>query len=198
MNIGLFGGSFDPIHSGHINPIQEAKKALGLDRVYFLPTAQPPHKRTRKLASRWARYTMVELALLEEPELYVAEVEIEPSTPAYTVETLEHFRREYPSARWTLLMGADSFRQLPQWRRWHDILLLAHLGVLVRPGETLNDIHPHLQRALDGGRVRVVNNQPHPASSSSIRQQLAQGEPLPPHWLPRRVLDYIEKYGLYR
>lgn len=198
MNIGLFGGSFDPIHCGHIHPIREAQEALDLDRVYFLPTAHPPHKRRQQLASRWSRYTMVELALLDEPDLFVAETEIEPSTPAYTVETLESFRRVDSSARWTLLMGADSFRQLPQWRRWHDILLLAHIGVLVRPGETLQEVHPHLQKALDGGRVQVVNNQPHPASSTSIRQQLAQGKTLPARWLPPRVLHYIEKYGLYR
>ena len=98
MKIGLFGGSFDPIHRGHVEPVREARRRLGLERVIYLPTATPPHKPRRALAPALARFAMVELALLGEEGLYVSAHELTPERPAYTVETLEHFRRQMPEA----------------------------------------------------------------------------------------------------
>ena len=202
MNIGLYGGSFDPIHQGHIEPVLEARRAAELDRVIYLPTARPPHKQDRRLISPQARFTMVEMALLDHPELEVSDFEMDTSAPSYTVETLEHFHR--PDRRLHLIVGADSFIQLDRWVRWRDILTLARLVVLTRPGWTADrdTTAPELLELmdLDPGHERsavLVENRPIAASSTEIRRRLAQGESVPAGWLPRPVLKYIEKYGFY-
>jgi nicotinate (nicotinamide) nucleotide adenylyltransferase len=134
MKIGLFGGSFDPIHRGHIEPVKEARRLLGLEWVIYLPTAVPPHKPGRRLAPPLARYAMVELALLHEPALEVCAYELTLDRPAYTAETLEHFQRQLPAAELHLLIGGDSFFELPHWVRWRDVVGTARLVVLSRPG----------------------------------------------------------------
>ena len=112
MKVGLFGGSFDPIHRGHLDPVRAAMRDLGLDRVIYLHTARPPHKPGRALAPALARYAMVELALLGEEGLYASAHELTLDRPAYTIETLEHFRRQMPAAELYLLIGGDSFADL--------------------------------------------------------------------------------------
>jgi nicotinate (nicotinamide) nucleotide adenylyltransferase len=134
MKIGLFGGSFDPIHCGHVEPVKEARRLLGLERVIYLPTAIPPHKPGRVLAPPLARYAMVEMAILSEEGLYASPYELTLDRPAYTAETLEHFQRELPAAELHLLIGGDSFFELPRWVRWRDIAAAARLVVLARPG----------------------------------------------------------------
>lgn len=202
--LGLYGGSFDPIHLGHVLPVLAAREALDLDRVLYLPTAQPPHKSSRDLAPALRRLAMVELALLDHPGLEVSGFEMESEGPAYTVRTLEHFRQLYPEARLFLVLGADSFVQLPTWRRFPDLLELAELAVMARPGwqpdsgmEGADRLDPRLRRALDEGRVHVLTNPPLPMSSTALRRCLAQGEAPPEGWLAPPVLNYIRKYGLY-
>jgi len=134
MKVGLFGGSFDPIHCGHLEPVKEARRLLGLERVIYLPTAIPPHKPGRLLAPPLARYAMVEMAILAEEGLYASPYELTLDRPAYTAETLEHFQRELPAAELHLLIGSDSFFELPHWVRWRDIAAAARLVVLARPG----------------------------------------------------------------
>lgn len=204
MKVGLFGGSFDPIHCGHVEPVREARRALGLDRVLYLPTAQPPHKPKRQAAPPLARFAMVELALLGEEALYVSPYELTLGRPAFTVESLEHFRRELPGAELHLILGADSFLDLPQWHRWRRLPELAHLVVLARPGwelaRTTRDggRSAELADLLAAGRVTIVERQPVDLSSSAIRALLAAGEEPPPGALPPLVLEYVRKYQLYR
>jgi len=205
VRIGLYGGSFDPIHRGHLAPVRRAREVLGLDRVLYLPTARPPHKPERDFASRWARYAMVELALLEEDGLYASPFEIRRSEPSYTVDTLEHFRRRHPGAELVYLLGADSFAQLDGWREWRRIVELAELGVLTRPGwqeaASPAELPAELRRALGEGRARRVENEPVDASSTEIRRRLAAGgaaERELAGLVPPRVLHYIAKYDLYR
>jgi nicotinate-nucleotide adenylyltransferase len=200
MKIGLFGGSFDPIHRGHIEPVREARRLLGLERVIYLPTATPPHKPRRALAPAHARYAMVELALLDEEGLYVSAHELTPERPAYTVDTLEHFRREMPDSELHLLVGGDSFADLHHWVRWQEIAAAARLVVLARPGWDLDSI------SLDSGvaalartdRVLVVRQAAVDVSSTRLREQLAAGLPLSPGDVPDLVVRYVQKYGLYR
>jgi nicotinate (nicotinamide) nucleotide adenylyltransferase len=140
MKVGLFGGSFDPIHCGHLEPVKQARRQLGLDRVIYLPTAIPPHKPVRRLAPPLARYAMVELAILHEEGLCASPYELTLDRPAYTAETLEHFQRQLPGAELYLLIGSDSFLELPHWFRWRDIAAAARLVVLSRPGSDLADL----------------------------------------------------------
>ena len=200
MRIGLFGGSFDPIHQGHVEPVREAQRRLGLDRVVFLPTATPPHKPDRSFAPALARFAMVELALLDLSELQVSTHELTLDRPAYTVETLAHFRQLEPDAEIFLILGADSFLEFTSWVRWRETLDLVPLVVLTRPGFQSDPppvLAPELQAAVDAGRVHFVANSPLAASSTEVRQRLAAGDALPEGWLSPRVLAYAAKYRLY-
>jgi nicotinate-nucleotide adenylyltransferase len=199
MKIGLFGGSFDPIHRGHIEPVQEARRALGIERVYYLPTAVPPHKPQGNLASPLARFTQVELALLREEGLFASAHELTPERRAFTAETLEHFRRELPGADLHLFLGADSFLDLPHWHRFRDILSSARLVVLVRPGWPFDRaaLPPKLAE-IPADRLFFPELQEVGVSSTRVRELFARAEPIPSGWLPEPVLHYIAKYRLYR
>jgi nicotinate-nucleotide adenylyltransferase len=198
--IGLFGGSFDPIHDGHILPILEAKRSFGLDRVVYLPTAQPPHKKRRRFAPALSRYAMVELALLPYPELKVSGYELLSDSYSYTVETLEHFRSLDDSADLHLMIGADSFYELPGWRRWRDILQLAKLVVLARPGwKDLDQAPPEdlavELRQLPEDRLLWLETERVDQSSTRVRELLRAGKK--PDRVPAAVLDFCRKYELY-
>jgi nicotinate-nucleotide adenylyltransferase len=175
---------------------------LGLDRVVFLPTANPPHKSGREFAPALRRWAMVELALLEEEGLEASTLELTPESPAYTVETLEHYRQAEPGAELHLIIGGDSFADLPHWRRWRELFQLARLVVLLRPGwdrELLvAEAPPELAAAAGAGRVAFLANQPVPISSTELRRIFAAGETPPPGLVAEPVVKYIRKYGLYR
>jgi nicotinate-nucleotide adenylyltransferase len=200
MKIGLFGGSFDPIHRGHIDPVREARKTLGLDRVIYLPTARPPHKPGRALAPALARFVMVEMALLGEEGLEVSAHELTLDRPSYTVETLEHFRREMPEADLHLLIGGDSFADLHHWVRWREIAEAARLVVLTRPGWELETapLDPGVADLARTGRALLLRQPPVDVSSTRLRELLASGLPLPEGAVPELVVRYVQKYALYR
>ena len=202
MKVGLFGGSFDPIHRGHIDPVQEARRDLGLDRVIYLPTAKPPHKPGRVLAPAHVRYTMVELALLGEEGLYASPHELTPGRPAYTIETLEHFRREMPDAdtELFLLIGGDSFADLHLWVRFREIPGLARLVVLARPGWDFDTVplDAEVAEMTRTDRVILLRQTPVDVSSTRLRELLAAGLPLPLGAVPDLVVRYLQKYDLYR
>ncbi|MFN7941268.1 MAG: nicotinate-nucleotide adenylyltransferase [Thermoanaerobaculia bacterium] len=202
MRRGIFGGSFDPIHFGHLLPVERARRELGLERVDYLPTARPPHKADRRFAPALARYAMVELALLEREGLYASDLELDASRPTYTIDTLERLRTLAPGDDLQLIIGADSFADLPTWVRWREILVAARLAVLTRPGfrreELLAAAPPELVAAAAAGRVAWIDNPPLELSSTELRRRLAAGEPIPAGWVPERVLTYVAKYRLYR
>jgi nicotinate-nucleotide adenylyltransferase len=200
MKVGLFGGSFDPIHRGHIDPVREARRALGLDRVIYLPTARPPHKPGRTLAPAFRRYAMVEMALLDEEGLDVSAYELTVDRPAYTIETLEHFRREMPAAEIHLLIGGDSFAELHHWVRWREIPGAARLVVLTRPGWSLEtvELHPEVAELARNGRALLLHQSPVDVSSTRVRESLSAGRPLPAGEVPELVVRYVHKYDLYK
>jgi nicotinate-nucleotide adenylyltransferase len=198
--IGLFGGSFDPIHAGHVAPVRAARAALGLERVFFLPTAHPPHKAARRFAPALARFAMVELALLGEEGLFVSTHEL-GGQPSYTVETLEHFHAELPGADLHLIVGSDSLAEIESWRRWRELPRLARLVVLRRPGSE-GALRPEsLPRELDAarqaGRLLTVEHEPVPVSATALRAVLSSGGAPPAGSLHPLVLDYARKYRLY-
>ena len=202
MRLGLFGGSFDPVHSGHLLPVIEARETLGLDRVIYLPTARPPHKPGRQFAPSHARYSMVELALIDEPDLQVSALEWTPGRIAFTVDTLEHFARQESGAELFLLIGGDSFAALETWKRWRDIVDLAELVVLVRPGWQIDrrrdELSPDLGRLAKDGRVHFLANSAVEVSSTDLRARIGADEPIPEGAMSPLVLKYIRKYSLYR
>jgi nicotinate-nucleotide adenylyltransferase len=200
VKVGLFGGSFDPIHRGHVAPVQEARRRLGLERVFYLPTAQPPHKPDHRFAPALARWAMVELALLHEEGLLTSTHEM-AERPSYTVETLEHFHSVLPGADLHLLLGADSLAALPSWRRWRELTGLARLVVLTRPGwetaEVRRALPAELRDAEAAGRLVAVENEPCAVSATEVRASLGRGEAPAAGVLHPAVLDYVRKYRLY-
>jgi nicotinate-nucleotide adenylyltransferase len=212
VKLGLFGGSFDPIHRGHVEAGRSALEEADLDRVLFLPTADPPHKPPR-VASAWARLVMVELALLDEKGLYVSAHELTPGRTAYTVGTLEHFRDLWPEAELHLVVGSDSLARLHTWRRWRDLVRLARLVVQRRPGwgpdEVQREVPEELAAVLEEGEEAASRyreglpapiwiGRPTEVSSTALREAFHRGERPSEELLPPRVLDYIQKYDLYR
>ena len=206
MRVGLFGGSFDPIHLGHVAAARAAQAALALDRVLFLPTAQPPHKPERRFAPALARWTMVELAILDEPAFFASDVELTPGRPAYAIETLERFRAAAPGDQHFLLIGADSLATFDGWKRWRELLAAAEIGVFARPGYAWSEVEPGLDpelgtaiaSAFGEARLTWIDRVSHPASASEIRRRLAAREAVPEGWLDARVLAFTTKYDLYR
>ncbi len=195
--IGLFGGSFDPIHHGHIRPVLAARESLGLDVVHYLPTARPPHKPQGARAPALLRNTMVELALLPFPELLVSDAELDFGRAVYTIETVERYTAEFPDAELHLLLGVDSFNDLPGWRRFDDLIEAVKLVVLARPGE--RGLDPEVRSSVDRARGCVlVRHRSVDVSSSDIRRRLAQGADVSAELMPDPVLRYCRKYGLYR
>jgi nicotinate-nucleotide adenylyltransferase len=200
VKIGLFGGSFDPIHRGHLEPVRQARRELGLDQVLYLPTARPPHKPGRALAPAHARYAMVELALLAEEGLYASAHELTLDRPAFTVETLQHFRGAMPGAELFLLIGGDSLADLHHWVRWREIAAAARLVVLARPGWDLDaaSLDPEVAGLARTDRVLLLRQPPVDVSSTRLRELLAAGLPLPAGAVPDLVVRYLHKYDLYR
>jgi nicotinate-nucleotide adenylyltransferase len=210
MKLGLFGGSFDPIHWGHVRPVLRAVDELRLDRVVYLPTGRPPHKPDRKLAPALARYAMAELALLEFDCLHVSDRELSEAAPTYTVDTLQYFASAYQDTELHLLVGADAYAELRSWHRWEDILSIASIAVLARPDTTAVGGAGALAGAVPAGeaagdaarerpvRVRFVANPTLAVSSTEVRRCLARGERPPSGWVPEPVVDFALKYRLYR
>lgn len=199
--VGLFGGSFDPIHRGHLEPVREARRLLELDRVIYLPTARPPHKEDRRLTPAHARYTMVELALLGEEGLYASPFELREDQVSYTIDTIHHFRARWPETDLVLLIGDDSLARLTTWRAWRWIAAAAEIAALLRPGnareEILTALPTELRDAEQNGRLHFIPNPPVDVSSTDLRALLADGREPPPDALPPLVLDYARKYHLY-
>lgn len=201
--LGLYGGSFDPFHVGHLRPVRRAREALGLDRVLYLPTAEPPHKQDRWQAPGPVRYAMVELALLDEAGLYASAHELTPGKVSYTVQTLEDFQRDRPGTDLHLLIGGDSFLDLERWFQWERIIELARLVILPRPGfgvgALVDRASPPLRRLLDSGRaVEIDEPTLIDISSTEIKRQIRQGETGYRSLIPDLVLEYMDKYELYR
>jgi nicotinate-nucleotide adenylyltransferase len=209
--IGIMGGTFDPVHFGHLRLAQEASEILGLDRVRWVPAGQPWH-RGSPLAPAHHRLEMVRLAIENNGLFELDDAEIRQTAPGYTVETLERLRVEFGTERpLVLLLGTDAFRGLTSWQRWRDLFLLAHIFVAQRPGHSLTPGGmpgalaaewrkragtPDALRERPGGAVITYGTTALDISASAIRAHFAQKRS-PRYLLPSPVLDYIETHGLY-
>ena len=203
MRVGVFGGSFDPIHAGHVRIGQVALEQAQLDRVLYLPTARPPHKPKAEQAAALERWTMVELALLGEPRCIVGDQEMSAET-SYTIDTLERLEAAHPDVQFVLLLGEDSFRDLDSWKDAERIVRGWPLAVYPRGGvgdpvaASEVDVAPRSWSESGAQQPIHLEGALHDASSSRIRELLAEGAPLPEGWVPDPVLSFLEKYRLYR
>jgi nicotinate-nucleotide adenylyltransferase len=200
VKIGLFGGTFDPPHSGHLIVAQDAALALSLDRVLFMPAAQPPHKLGRAMSPAAIRAEMLGLAIAENPLFAFSSLELEREGPSYTVDTLERLTREQPGVQWTLLIGADQYAEFELWREPAVIRSRARIAVLARGGGSDGTAPvaaagiPPLE-PLEHGDVRVQVTRID-ISATQIRARVAAGQPIR-YMVPAAVEQFIFEHGLY-
>ena len=203
--LGVFGGTFDPIHYGHLRLAEDMADALGLERVLFIPAGQPPHRGAPRTEARH-RLAMVCRAVAGNPRFVADAREIERDAPSYTVDTLAALRAELGDERplW-LLLGADAFLGLPTWHDWRRLFDLANLAVATRPGASLAEAMPAALKAElaqrqgtagPAGAVRLRDTPPLDISATAIRDTLARHRSAR-YWLPDAVLDYIQEQKLY-
>jgi nicotinate-nucleotide adenylyltransferase len=207
--IGIFGGTFDPIHYGHLRLAEEMAEGLGLGRVLFIPAGQPPHRGTPRTGAT-QRLEMVRRAIAGNPRFEADAREIERPRPSYTVDTLTALRAELGNDQplW-LLLGADAFLDLPTWHEWRQLFDLANIAVAARPGAQQSDAMPDplkgevLKRQVADGSVAgpagaVLWRQMTPLdiSATAIRDTLARHGSAR-YLLPDAVLDYIHEHQLY-
>jgi nicotinate-nucleotide adenylyltransferase len=196
--LGIFGGTFDPPHIAHLVLAEEARRQLGLNRLLWVLTPEPPHKQGRPVTPLTQRLAMLSLALAGSPDFELSTLEIERPGPHYTVDTLGLLAERHPGAGLVYLMGADALAGLPDWRRPADLLNACHaLGVMRRPGQS-PDLK-ELEMRLPGlrGKVRFIDAPLLDISAAEIRRRAGAGEPFRYFVLPD-VYDYIQSEGLYR
>lgn len=198
MRLGVYGGTFDPVHFGHLLLAERAREECALEEVWFIPAGAPPHKLGAQIAAGAARAEMLEFAVAGVREFKVDRRELQRSGPSYTVETLRELRRERPGDELFLLLGADSLRDLPLWREPREIATLATLLVVNRgasPPPNLAPLVHHLgEEAVS--RIRVVEMPGIDISASDIRRRVAAGKSIR-YMTPRAVEQYIREHHLY-
>ena len=189
--IGIFGGTFDPPHLGHLIAAQQAAELLRLDRVLFIPAGRPPHKRQRVKAPAAARLAMVRLAIAGNPLFECSDIELRSEHPSYTADTLQRLTVSHPGARLHLLIGLDQAVLLPAWRQPERLFAQAKVCVLARPGSTFDTIPLPWRRRITAVPVSLID-----ISASTIRRRVAAGQRIG-YLVTPAVARYISKQGIY-
>ncbi|MCL1068085.1 nicotinate (nicotinamide) nucleotide adenylyltransferase [Shewanella olleyana] len=221
MKIGLLGGTFDPIHFGHIKPALEVKQRLGLDKVWLMPNHIPPHKQTTQVSSQH-RLAMTQLICQQYDEFEVCDIEINRDTPSYTATTLQLLTKQYPQHQFYFIMGTDSFIQFQSWYQWQSILKLCNVVVCQRPGWQLDKTSPMaaileqniaVSASAKTGKIFPVDVNLQDISSTEIRHILNQNGQKSfgftptsktsnvaevSHMLPNVIQEYIFEHHLYQ
>lgn len=188
--LGVFGGAFDPVHNGHLAVAQDVVHALDLDRLLFVPTARPPHRKNGPFASGEARIAMVEAAIEGNDQFTVWTGEFDREGPSYTVDTLRALCDQFTNAELFLVLGADQFSSFSAWREPEEITRLCEVVVVGRDGEDGNSAdHGHPHRSVAVPRLEV--------SSSGIRERVREGRPIR-YLVPRAVARIIQEQGWYK
>lgn len=187
--IGIFGGTFNPVHMGHLAIAQIALESFDLDKVIFVPSRQPPHKNIEPLAPAKNRYKMVKMAIAGNDRFEISDVEIKRDGKSYTIDTLQYFQDIFSAkTKMFFIVGGDAFTTLPKWKEIDRVLKLATFIVVNRPGfETSGKMIKHLTVTKPGIDI----------SSSYLRERIKSGKSVR-YLVPEAVFWYIEKHGLYK
>ena len=201
----VFGGTFDPVHLGHLGAVSALRDALHVETVIWLPAGEPPH-RPSPVASAAHRLAMLRLALAGEPDCVIDSRELDRSGPSYTVLSLEELRAEYPDQPLCLALGLDAALGLSEWHRWREVLALAGIAVIRRPGWSLPEplpqwwrdaqSHPRDSVPTAGGWMRFVDIPPIDTAAAQIREDLINGRSVEAK-VPAAVAGYIKEHELY-
>ncbi len=213
--VALFGGTFDPIHAGHLRSARRVGRRLGLDRVFFIPSSLPPHKARPDMAPAADRLRMVRLAVAGRKGWTASPIEIRAGGTSWSIRTIGAMRRRFPRARLFFITGADAFREIETWRAWRRVLRSCIFVVTTRPGADLaasvRGLDPPFagevlalgpgravrEADLRPGRILLLPIEALPVSSSAIREKARRGESLR-GLVPGAVEDYIRDRHLYR
>jgi len=196
--LGIMGGTFDPIHYGHLVAAEMARAEFKLSKVLFIPTGTPPHKDRKDISAAEMRYEMVKLAIQDNPAFDISRVEIEREGPSYTVETLRVLRRDWPDHELYFITGSDALLEIFSWREAEEIFRLVQYIGAARPGFDASDFflkvqqeHPETQ-----GKIHYLEVPALAISSTDIRARVRRGEPIR-YLLPETVRLYLEQHRLY-
>lgn len=211
--IGIFGGTFNPIHFGHLRLAEEVANTLDCDHIRFIPSAHPPHKPPPTVSAAH-RAKMVEIAIADNPRFKLDTCELHREGPSYTVDTLTALKQQFPQHHLCLLMGVDAFSQLNTWHRWQQLFELTHIVLVERPKQAQNKLHPALantwlqrrtplhtaidaMRNQDAGIITEISTTPLAISSTEIRNAFFQQQSAR-YLLPNDVMTWIQSHQLYQ
>jgi nicotinate-nucleotide adenylyltransferase len=196
MRIGVFGGSFDPVHLAHLILAEQGREQGRLDQVWFVPAARPPHKHS-ELTPFDRRVEMLQLAVAGNPAFRVEEVEKDRAGPSYTADTLDELATKHPGHEWALLVGSDTLRDLPGWHEPRRIVARAEVLVMARPGAAVVPLAELREKLGAEVRVTVAAMPLVDISSTEVRERLRTGRSVR-YLVPRAVEMYAGEKGLYR
>lgn len=193
---GFFGGTFNPIHNGHIHLADEAYTKLGLDRMILVPANIPPHKEAVDLCSSSDRFEMCRLAAEGKPGFEVSSFELKQGGKSYSYYTVLHFREQYPDDELYMMVGSDMLLIFDKWFRFEDILKEVTLAVVSRQYDDMDILKKKAAELSVYGRVEIINSDPYPVSSTEIRESIRNGQKYS-CYLPEKVVQYIRLNNLY-
>ncbi|MCM1023994.1 MAG: nicotinate (nicotinamide) nucleotide adenylyltransferase [Prevotella sp.] len=200
MRRAIFGGSFDPVHNGHVRLASELQKALALDRITVMPTGISPFKKDmeRRPASGADRLEMCRLAFADMPFAEVSDYEISRSGVSYTADTVRHFHELYPNGELFLLVGGDMLMTFDKWRRWREILSVCTLAAVSRErdGADMENLEKKAAELEKYGTVCIVRTEPFEISSTEIRKKIIKNSDIS-CYVPQNVVKYILEHNLY-
>ena len=198
MDIGVYGGTFDPIHKGHARLLELAKTLGGLDKVIVMPDRIPPHKQRDDMASPEDRLEMCRLTFSGHDDIEVSDYEIRQEGKSYSVLTLRHLKKLYPEDRLWFIMGSDMLTSFTQWYCYEEILTLAGLICLTRYSGDSEELEAAAEELrAKGGEIKILPAEAFEVSSSQLRKLIAEGDDCK-EYLDSRVRKYINSKGLYR
>ena len=196
MRIGVFGGTFDPIHMGHLIVAEDARAALELDKVLFIPAGQPWFKSYRQITEARHRLAMVQLAVKDNPHFDVTDIEVRRSGPSYTVDTLAELREEHSNAELIVILGLDALREIDRWHQPSRVFQMASVAGMARPGATLDPSVLHAAIPGASSRMRLLDSALIDISGTDIRRRASAGQSIR-YRVPVEVERYIYDNGLY-
>jgi nicotinate-nucleotide adenylyltransferase len=210
--VGLFGGTFNPIHLGHLRGAEEIREAFRLQEVIFIPSSSPPHKGTEKVIEASHRLEMTRLATADNAYFSTSDIELSRPGKSYSIDTIRYFRGKHQDALFFIL-GRDAFVEIETWREFQNLFSLCHFIVMARPGSQKNNLFSHLPGALipafqyqpeektwihlSGNRLYLKEISFLDISSTKVREVIEKGESAR-YLIPSEVEAYVQKHGLYR
>lgn len=212
MKIGVLGGTFDPIHCGHLHVARRSMGILGLDRLYLMIARTPPHKGASGISCDFHRYAMAEIAVLYDPSIFVSPLELLREGPSYTIDTLYEMRRRFAQAQFCFIAGSDSLKELHLWKDYGKLLAEFCMVFVQRPGaevridelklkeplrSRLHQTLPNEIHSIRPGRSYLIQINAPPISSTELRERFAQGGLPSAREIPPIVLQFIQKHRLY-